>query len=183
MKKLIALTLLLCTLTLLLSSCGSNKNVKIEKPENTNLEYWLLDTVDTDGLTEIKKVSYYYVGSFLSSKYQAQLDDEGQLVAPDEAVVYHISNYPYTDANWGSQRVARIDITDPTVYVWGVNINSTREEIIAAMESAGYKIYIDDPKSSITFRADNEDSPEINFLYGRSIYINFYIPTFAHHFK
>lgn len=40
MKKLIALLLLLCTLTLALSSCGGEK---IEKPEDTNLEHWLLD--------------------------------------------------------------------------------------------------------------------------------------------
>ena len=38
--RIIALILLLCTVTLMFSSCGSEK---IEKPEDTNLEYWLLD--------------------------------------------------------------------------------------------------------------------------------------------
>ena len=50
MKKIVALILLLCTVTLMFSSCGSEK---IEKPEDTNLEYWLLDKLDTDSCTEI----------------------------------------------------------------------------------------------------------------------------------
>ena len=187
MKKIIALTLLLCTLVLMFSSCGDLKRFinyeKIERPENTNLEYWLLDTIDTDSLTKIEESTHYFTGSFLSSKYQAKLDGNGQLVSPDEAVVYHVSKYPYTDADWGSQRVARIDITDPTVYVWGVTINSTREEIIAAMEQAGYEIYIDEQYSSITFRLPKENGPEINFnFHSKSIYIRLWIPTFSHKF-
>lgn len=175
--RIIALILLLCTVTLMFSSCGSEK---IEKPEDTNLEYWLLDKLDTDSCTELYTTSSYYIGTFLPKEYKATIDENGNLVAPSQVVTYTLLNYPYTD--FGAPKISRIDITDPNVYVWGLTINSTRKEIISTMKDRGFEIYDDRPGISITFRLPNEDTLEIHFMHGKSIYISLYVPTFGHHF-
>ena len=145
MKKIIALTLLLCTLTLLLSSCGSSNDVKIEKPEDTNLEYWLLDTLDTDNLTEINRKSDDNKKSFLAKEYKAATNENGEIVAPQAAVVYTLGRYPFTD--FGVRRIINIMITDPDVYVWGLTLNSTRDEFVEVMNSLGFELSVDSEKS------------------------------------
>ena len=149
MKKLIALTLLLCSFALLLSSCGSSNAVKIEKPEDTNLEYWLLDSLDMSDCTQIH-CGDPFAEEFLATDYEVMVDEEGRLIAPNESVVYEIEMYPYRDLQYGTKRISKIRITDPNVYVWGLTINSTREEIIETLEKVGYEIYQDSEKS-ITF--------------------------------
>lgn len=141
MKKLIALLLLLCTLTLLLSSCGSKK---IEKPEDTNLEYWLLEKLDTDGCTEL-----YIMGSnahyYLAKGYEAEVNEKGHLVAPKAAVTYMVKRYPYRD--WGLLwRISTIHITDPNVFVWGLTINSSREEFVETMTELGFEFSSENEK-------------------------------------
>ena len=146
MKKLIALTLLLCTLVLLLSSCGSRNAVKIEKPEDTNLEYWLLDSSDMGDCTQIY-CGDPFAEEFLANDYEVMVDEKGRLIEPNESVVYRIEMYPYRDLQYGTKRISQIRITDPDVYVWGLTINSTREEIIETLEKVGYEIHQDFEKS------------------------------------
>ena len=168
MKKLIALTLLLCTLALLLSSCGDNK---IEKPEDTNLEYWLFDTPDMSDYTEIFS-NHPSKESFLAKGYEAIIDEKGRLREPDKAVVYDIQMYPYADLNYGSKRVSCITITDPSIYVWGLNIYSTREEIIKTLEEVGYKIYAELEGISISFRLSSDEDWRVSIRYDKSIEIS-----------
>ena len=73
MKKLIALTLLFCTLILMFSSCGNN--VKIEKPEDTNLEYWLGEVIDNNSLIELS--AHYFEREYISPKYEMELLNQG----------------------------------------------------------------------------------------------------------
>lgn len=171
MKKLIALLLLLCTLTLLLSSCGSKK---IEKPEDTNLEYWLLEKLDTDGCTELNA----YIGSkvkfYLAKGYNAIVTEKGNLDAPESAVVYTIRKYPYTD--WGVLwRISSIGITDPNVYVWGLTINSTREEFINVMTSLGFEFKSENEKY-ISFSLNKTI---ISLSYYKQLSIYYDIPAFG----
>ena len=145
--KLIALILLMCTLTIMFSSCETD--VKIEKPEDTNLEYWLLDSPNMNDCTLID-CGNPLAEEFLAKGYVAIVDEKRNLIAPNEAVVYRIEMYPYRDLKQGTKRICQIRITDPDVYVWGLTINSSREEIIKTLEKVGYEIYQDSEKS-ITF--------------------------------
>ena len=177
MKKLIALTLLLCTLALMFSSCGNN--VKIEKPEDTNLEYWLWEKLNTDECTELYYGEEGVLTGYLANGYEAINKPNGYLTAPESAVVYWLTRYPYTDL--GVMRIMRIDIADPNVYVWGLNINSTREEIIDAMHNAGLdsKIYIDKDDSIVFIHEKNW----ITFHYGKFIHITANWKTLSHYLK
>ena len=130
MKKIIALILLLCTVTLMFSSCGSEK---IEKPEDTNLEYWLLDKPNKKEWTQLSDKNIY-----LSKGYEAAVDIYGNTTAPECAVVYTVSNYPLYD--FGVKRVTSINISDPEIYIWGLTINSTKDEVISALSKVGFRI-------------------------------------------
>ena len=128
--KIVALILLICTVTLMFSSCGSEK---IEKPEDTNLEYWLLDKPDKKGWTQLSDKNTY-----LSKGYETAFDIYGNTTAPECAVVYTVSNYPLYD--FGVKRVTSINISDPEIYVWGLTINSTEDEVILALGEEGFMI-------------------------------------------
>ena len=130
--RLIALMLLLCTAVLMFSSCTGEK---VDKPEDTNLEYWIGDTLNTDESTLLGTfdVSEHY----LDSKYEPIIDAEGGFSKPEHCVVYYYSNYPLLDLGI-SKRISAIIITDPEVNVWGLTINSTKEEIRNALEENGF---------------------------------------------
>ena len=171
MKKLIALTLLLCTFALLLSSCGSSNAVKIEKPEDTNLEYWLLDSPNKKEWTKLH--GDILSSTYLANGYEAVLNESDNLVyppkhAPEYAVVYSTENYPIEEI--GIKKITGIYITDPEIYVWGLTVNSTREEVVEVMEKMGFKdrqggsnIYCGDKgRYSVIFRF-NEKEIEIRY--------------------
>ncbi len=134
MKKIIALILLLCTFTLMLSSCGSEK---IEKPEDTNLEYWLLDKLDTDNAILLK--TFYGSELYLDSKYQPIIDEDGNYSKPENCVVYYIKNYPLADLGI-TKRISAIVITDPKVNMFGLTLHSTQKEVVTALERNGFTI-------------------------------------------
>ena len=141
MKKLIALTLLLCTFALLLSSCGGNKDVKIEKPEDTNLEYWLLDSPNKREWTKLYED--ILGGTYLANGYEAVLNESSHNLlypknAPEHAVVYSTENYPIEEI--GIKKITGIHITDPEIRVWGLTVNSTIEEFVEVMKKIGFKV-------------------------------------------
>ena len=116
---------------------------------------------------------------YLPNRYDAVISENGNLIAPESAVVYGLTKYPYTDL--GVMRIMKIEITDPNVYVWGLNVNSTREEILDAMNKEGLdsKIYIDDEKSIVFIYEKNR----ITFQYGKFIHIAGNWKTLSHYLK
>ena len=131
--KLIALLLLLCTLTLMLSSCGGEK---IEKPEDTNLEYWLLDRPNKKEWTELSNSHWLDDRYYLASRYEPIIDENGNLSKPTKHVLYVVGDYPLDDL--GVKRITAIYITDPDVYVWGLTINSSRDEVKSILNKNGF---------------------------------------------
>ena len=138
MKKIIALTLLLCTLVLMFSSCEAEP--ELAKPEDTNLEYWLLDIPDKKNWTQLtyqgRKTDRY-----LAQGYEAVVDENGDLCEPEQCVVYYVSNYPLLDLGI-TQKINCIVIRDPVVNIWGLTINSSSEEIIATLEQKGFTVSV-----------------------------------------
>ena len=167
MKKLIALTFLLCSFALLLSSCGSSNDVKIEKPENTNLEYWLLDSPYNKEWVELPNSHWLDDRDYLAKGYDPIVDDNGNLSKPEKYVMYTVGNYPLYD--FGVKKIRTITITDPDVYVWGLTINSTRDEVISTIEQHGFiKQYDNDGR----FTARNGNYM-IAVQYNKSIQISY----------
>ena len=160
MKKLIALTLLLCTLILMLSSCGNN--VKIEKPEDTNLEYWLGEVIDNNSLIEIS--AHYFEREYISPKYEMELLNQGYR---KNCVLYSTERFPISE--FGIHKVSSIYITTPEVRVWGLTMNSTRDEVHAIMLEHGFTetLWQKDLGRSLYKKGDYV----FEMKYGRSIHI------------
>lgn len=175
MKKTVVLLIVLSMLILTFSSC-SNDHIDT-MPEDTDLEYWLLDYVDLFGMTniehsysrELNAKSRYEVKWYLSDKYPYQVDENGDKTAPDEAVVYKFERFPA--AELGVLRVTGIEITDPNVNFCGLNVNSTLDEIVDLMQQHGY-VYV---RTAEVYRGkyvmfDNADSSiSVTFYYEKGI--------------
>ena len=160
--RLIALMLLLCTVTLMFSSCARDK---IDKPEDTNLEYWLLDRPDKKNWILISSDCY------LAAGYEAVLDENGELIAPKFAVTYTVRRYPFTD--FGIKKITNIIITDPSVYVWGLTLNSTYEEFVNVMKSKGFDLRVE-TKNSVEF---SKERYSIVLFYNNKLVIRYHPKT------
>lgn len=130
MKKIIALTLLLCTLILLLSSCGSQS--AIPKPEDTNLEYWLFDKPDEEKLTLIYSNIAYK--RYLGTGYE----HTGNVLMEEKNCVYYETSR-VSNGLGNTNRITHITITAPDVTLWGLTINSTRDEVCAVLSQLGFE--------------------------------------------
>lgn len=151
MKKLIALLLLLCMLTLALSSCGS---VKIEKPEDTNLEYWLFDKPNEENLTLLQS----------DGSYKRYLAPGSEHIEGNPGYVSNCVYYETTRTSIGlmnRNRICKIIITDPEVTVWGLTINSTYEEFHNTLTQVGFKE---------TYRSEEYGYSSFEFVDSRRIY-------------
>ena len=151
MKKLIALLLLLCTFALFFTSCTGES--AIAKPEDTNLEFWLLESPYNKNWTVLPDSFWMddYLGkSYLAQGYDPIINENGKLSAPKQCVIYHTGNYPLIDI--GVKRITSIYITDPQIYVFGLTINSTRKEIDEVMTKNGFEVRYMGVDTAITYQ-------------------------------
>ena len=139
MKKTVVLLLLLCIFAMIFSSCSVYPELPM--PEDTNLEYWLLESPYNKNWTELPNgywMEDFYGKSYLAEGYEPIVDENGNLTAPEHCVIYDTGNYPLVDK--GVKRITDIRITDPQIYVFGLTINSTREEIDEVMTKNGFEV-------------------------------------------
>ena len=139
MKKTVVLLLLLCIFAMIFSSCSVYPELPM--PEDTNLEYWLLYNPYNKNWTELPNgywMEDFYGKSYLAQGYEPVIDEDGNLSVPEHCVIYSTGNYPLIDM--GVKRITSISITDPQVSVFGLTINSTREEIDEVMTKNGFAV-------------------------------------------
>jgi len=117
---------------LLLVACSSNKNdsdIYLNIPKDTNLEFWITQKVSSEDF-ENKGCTYLpgWMGAdeYLDSRYVADTSG-GMAVAPDIHVTYLVTGYPDL---LDDSAITHIDITDPSITVYGLTLNSTDNEII-----------------------------------------------------
>ena len=122
--------------TLLLAGCIKNKF--LSRPEDTNLEFWITerptsDEINAKGCTYIP--GCFGCSIFLGSKY-SQIEVDGKLVLPETYVMYTLTGYPdLIDRS----AITGINIKDPSIYVYGLTIESSIEEITNRMLSLKFK--------------------------------------------
>lgn len=131
------------------------------KPENTTLEFWICDDgslVDWSGHDEI--TGWMGAQEFLGKDYR--MSEQGE--RPRVRVSYILTAWPdYSD---GGQYVTTIEITDPTVSVYGLTVESAPAEFERVMISMGYKVEsVDDSlqraiRDGFTFSIYRGDTPE-----------------------
>ena len=116
---------------LLLGACSSvtqNSDIYLDRPEDTNLEFWITQRVTFEDFEE-KGCTYlpgwFGADEYLDSRYIA--DTSGDMaVAPEIHVKYLVTGYPDT---LDDRAITRIEITDPSITVYGLTISSTDNEI------------------------------------------------------
>ena len=133
----------------------------VDKPTDTNLEFWI-----TENVTDYDFSEYTYVPSWGAWVYYGKdyspvvMTLDGYPVEPEHCVIYTVGSYP--DESSSGHHITRIDITDPDVTFYGITLESTDEEIIAAMTKNGYKQntekYADTPWSDCLYFEDGNVS-------------------------
>ena len=167
-------TLSICLIVFLLMTCLTSCNImdgllgvyyslnipNKDRDKETTLDFWICENVDDydwSGHDEI--FGWFGASEFLGKRYRLTYNEEEQRYEkPKFYVSYVVTNYP--DYSSPSSCVTRIDITDPTVKVYGLTTKSTLLEFIEVFSDLGYDIskegsnadgYIKAEKNGITF--------------------------------
>lgn len=151
MKK--GFVFLLCLLLgISLIGCGSSVP---EKPE-TELEFWIAENVDDFDFSSYQEKYGMFGGrQYYGSGYVPETDDDGTQKDPEHCVIYTVTSYP--DYSSGKLHVTGIRITDPSVKVYGLSVNSPISAWDAELERQGFKVKKsgEAEKGKITFRYGN----------------------------
>lgn len=136
-KILLPIFALICSL-FSISSCNESKF--LDKPDETNLEFWITEVVKKDDFAKCTFLPGLFGGNmYLDSRYEAIINDDGNsmTISPKVHVIYSITAYPdYAD---GGTYVTGIDITDPKINVYGLTMDSSQENISNTMSDLGFK--------------------------------------------
>ena len=134
MKKLLAIMLSAIVLITLVG-CGSNR---LKKPE-TNLEFWIAENVDNVDFSNYQmKYGMFGGNMYYGTGYVPTLDENEQQIDPEHCVIYTVTSYP--DYMNKAQHITRIEITDPEIELYGLSINSSKEDIKNVMEEQGFTV-------------------------------------------
>ena len=121
MKRKIIIYIILC-LIYALTSCGCvATNIDFEKrPSNLNLDYWFNEKIDLLNLDESHLYESGKFDSYLDSKYNFVIEKEEKKL-PKTYVLY--------DINLEKSMLHSITITDPSISIYGLSMNSSEGEI------------------------------------------------------
>ena len=120
----------------LLIFCGCT--VDLSKKNDTNLEFWIAEDVsDVDFSTYEERFGLMGGREYYGSDYTPTIDENGERRDPEHCVIYTITSYP--DYAFGKSHVTRITITDPSVTVYGLTIDSTLQEIDDTLSDCGFR--------------------------------------------
>ena len=133
MKK--SLALIVVTVLLFFTGCQHNK---LSKP-TTNLEFWIGDNVDDVDFSDYQSRNGMIGGyAYYGRGYIPTIDENGQQIDPDFCVIYTITSYP--DYSSKKQHITSISITDPSIELYGLSLDTPIEEIESTIENEGFKI-------------------------------------------
>lgn len=115
-----------------LSGCIASKIDISAKPEDYNLDYWISQKIDTTTLdSSLLYESKNDVNTYLDSNYFFE-EVEGKRELPSRCVVYDV----YVGEK--QSMVETIKITDPTISVYGLSMNSSESVIKKTLLNMGF---------------------------------------------
>ena len=136
-KKFILPLLLLCVTLFTMVGCTDDK--MLEKPQDTSLEFWVMQDVSDIDFSGHYKLHGFGADFYYGKGYQpTEIIEDSEVIAPEHCVIYTVS--PYPDYSSGGQYVTRIAITDPQVTVYGITCGSTLQDFDATFENLGCTI-------------------------------------------
>lgn len=121
----------------LLGGCSSSQKY-LEKPEDTNLSFWITEKVELSSFEECTFIpGGFGVDIYLDKRYEPIIQEDNQISVPLTHVTYHVTKYPdYSDKD---SCVTHIEITDPSIYLYGLSMKSSEEEISSKMKELGFE--------------------------------------------
>lgn len=136
-KKLLLPLLLFCITLFAMVGCTDNK--VLDKPQDTSLEFWVMQDVSDIDFSGHYKLHGFGADFYYGKGYQpAEIIEDSAAIPPEHCVIYTVS--PYPDYSSGGQYVTRIAITDPQVTVYGITCGSTLQDFDATFENLGCTI-------------------------------------------
>lgn len=117
-----------------------------QRPENTTLEFWITENVDAMDLSKYQKVYDYPSDevrtAFYGAGYSSVLDSAGNEIKPEHYVLYGVGAYPNNSTS--NNYITLIEITDPSVYLYGLSVECSADEFDQTFEALGFEIQIQD---------------------------------------
>ncbi len=122
----------------------------------TFLEFQITENVENTDFSQYNRVSGWMgAKEYYGSEYSPVIDSEGYETKPEYYVTYLVSAYPdYAD---GGQYITRIEITDPSVMVHGLTVESSFEEFESVFKAMDYETSVSEQGSYVQYNAKNED--------------------------
>lgn len=122
----------------------------------TFLEFQITENVENTDFSRYKSVSGWMgAKEYYGSEYSPVTDSEGNVTKPEYYVTYLVSAYPdYAD---GGQYITKIEITDPSVMVHGITVNSSFKEFEAVFKALGYTASVAEKGGYVQYNAKNKD--------------------------
>lgn len=146
------ITLLMFVITFTIVGCSK---ATIEKPADTNLEFWITENVDNIDFS-VYQEKYGWMGAkeYYGIGYEPTSNEDREQIEPEYYVKYLVTNYP--DYSSKHKAVTRISITDPDIEFYGLSLASSMEDITAKMDELGYHVemtgdMINASKENVTF--------------------------------
>jgi len=124
-----------------------------EMPKNTSLEFWItqsVENVDWAGHEEI--TGWFGAREYLGRGYKKVSQGSGGDQHPAHYVSYILTAWPdYAD---DGLYVTRIEVTDPTVTVCGLTVNTTYAEFKSTFEAFGFSVSCNSLATAFTAEKD-----------------------------
>lgn len=124
-------------MSLILCSCVPSNIDVTKKPSDTNLKFWIgqdLTEDDLKGFTAVNGDDKYV--TYLDKDYQ-MAEKNGMPRRPDKYVTYEIRKSEEAEGVLGY--VVNIEIEDESIYVYGLSMRSSSQEVDSKMKSMGFE--------------------------------------------
>jgi hypothetical protein len=137
----------------------------LERPD-TNLEFWITENVDIVDFSKYQE-KYGMMGGtqYYGSGYVPSIDEEGNQLDPEARVLYTVTSYP--DFSSQTRHITSIYITDPSINVYGLTLNSTKDAVKSVMESNGFTYQDNDISNVVLYVKD-----KVSFFFMEKSHIN-----------
>ena len=106
---------------------------------HTNLEFWVVQRVKKGDFKDCSpKYGMFGGDQYYGSEYIPEITEGNMQIDPEYCVIYTVTAYP--DYMFNNRYVTGIYITDPKIEIYGLTINSSKEDIIKTLKKKGFII-------------------------------------------
>ena len=102
---------------------------------------------------------------YYGSGYVPSIDEEGNQLDPEACVLYTVTSYP--DYSSQTRHITSIYITDPSINVYGLTVNSTKDEVKSVIESNGFTYQDHGGTNGVLYVKD-----KVSFFFMEKLYIH-----------